>query len=65
MTDRVTTLVVTLDKQYREDDIGRIVEALEMVKCVIRVDHVVSDHNYHAAREHVKRDLRKKIFDLL
>jgi hypothetical protein len=37
MTNRVLTLVVTLDKEFREDDVDKIVEAISMIKHIARV----------------------------
>ena len=65
MTDRVTTLVVTLDRQYRDDDVQCIVDALEMVKCVLKVDKVVSNYDYHAARTQVRAELSAKLLKVL
>jgi hypothetical protein len=65
MTDRIHTLTVTLDKEYRDDDIEKLIDAIYMLKGVLNVKGHVTDINFHCAREQVKAELSKKLWDVL
>ena len=65
MTDRFNCLTVVLDKDIREDDAVCIIDAIRMLKRVISVEGHVTDPSDYIAEERAKRELRKKIFDLL
>ncbi len=64
MTDRIKGLVITLDHDYRTDDVDAIVNAIMMVKGVIDVKKSVADVNDHMNRTRVMYSLRDKVFDL-
>ena len=63
MTDKYKGLIVTLDKDYREDEIDSIVTAIKMVKGVLEVTpsgaRRVDDY---ITMERVAKELEKKIF---
>lgn len=62
MTDRVATLTVILDKEYRVDDIESIIDAIQMVKGVHRVKQgEVCDGNHYMNKSTVAMDLWGKI----
>ena len=65
MTDRINALVVTLDHDIREDDVEAVVQAIRMIKCVLRVDTNVSNIDTHVAYErarlHMHEVLRKAL----
>lgn len=63
MTDRIRTLTVILDDDYRDDDVEAIVTALRMVKGVSKL--VVGEPTGIAeiiARDAVRQELRRKLF---
>lgn len=65
MTDRIKGFVVTLDKDYRVDDVEEIRRALLMVKGVLSVDSSVADISDHMNRERVRIELHEKLFQVL
>lgn len=66
MTDRVATLTVVLDREYRTDDVQMIVDAVKMVKGVQTVElGPVADMNHYMAKEQVVWAIRKKLLEVL
>jgi hypothetical protein len=65
MTDRVKGLVVTLDKDYRVDDVQAIVDAVKMVKGVLTVDTAIANLDDHMNRERMTQRFREILYDLL
>lgn len=65
MTDRTRTLTVLLDREYREDDVEFIKNAILAIRGVIGVKHFVSDYQELSAIETAKYELRNKIFEVL
>ncbi len=66
MTDRISSFLVTLDHDIREDDVETIASAVSMVKGVLNVDWNVSDdweQSVGETRERAK--IRKVLLDLL
>ena len=61
MTDRIRTLTVVLDQDYRDDDAEPILEAIRMVKCVAGVEPHVSTPGAQMEREIAKDELRREI----
>lgn len=50
MTDRIRTLTVTLDRDYRDDDAQAVIDALRMIRGVSSVEMGVPvDGNQHYA----------------
>ena len=67
MTDRVRTLTVTLDRDYRTDDVLPIMDALKMIIGVAVVefdDGDVVSPDRHCARHEFKRRLGRAISEL-
>lgn len=64
MTDRISSLVVVLDDDYREDDVQHLVEAIKCLKGVISVKPNVVDHSEYVARCRLRFELRDKILSL-
>lgn len=66
MTDRIRTIHVTLDQDYRVDDGKAIIHAIKMVKGVATAEYgdVVSLEQ-HVTREVVREELAKEIRDVL
>jgi hypothetical protein len=65
MTDRVNGFFVTLDKDIREDDAVAIRRAILMVRHVIDVQPHISDFEDHVAKQRVRKDLGRKIWDII
>lgn len=55
MTDRYGAYIVVLDQDYRDDSGGEhVLDAIRMIKGVIKVEPVVSTYEMHMA--HARRD---------
>lgn len=65
MTDRIHGLTVVLDKDYRDDDVEKIVEAIKMVRGVLSVSLHVTDIGDYSARERVRAELGSKILKVV
>ena len=65
MTDRINRIAVVLDREYRDDDVQSIVEAIKMIKGVLTVGTHVADHTDYMAIERAKADLGSKLFDVI
>jgi hypothetical protein len=64
MTDRIKGLVITLDHDYRTDDVDAIVNAIMMVKGVANVSKSVADMDDHMNRARIVYKLRQNVLDL-
>ena len=64
MTDRAKGLFVALDKDYKNDDVQIIIDAISMIKGVDKVEMSVLDTSDYFARERVKSQIRKKLLKL-
>jgi len=67
MTDRVRTLTVTLDRDYRTDDVQAVINGIQMIKGVSGVtwsDDDVVDHETQTARYDFKQKLGRAIAEL-
>lgn len=66
MTDRVQTLTVILDDDYRTDDVQMIVDAISMLKGVAGVElGSPVDMNDHLARERALMEIRSELAEFL
>ena len=66
MTDRIDSLTVVLDKDYRDDDVQTIVNAISMIRGVSLVTpRVVDNVTDHVARERARNEVREKIMMIL
>lgn len=63
MTDRVRTLTVVLDRDYRDDDAESIVNAIQMVKGVGSVTTEVVDLAQHQARLSLSIAMRNRLYE--
>jgi hypothetical protein len=64
MTDRHAGYIVVLAEDIREDDAEGILNALRMVRGVISVTPVISDHTQAVARERRDEKWRDALRDL-
>ena len=65
MTDRVVTLTVALDRDYRIDDVENITNAIRMIKGVAAVDIDVATPETYWAKTTARQELCEKIFKVL
>lgn len=65
MTDRYNAVVVTFEKDIRDDDAETIINAIRMIKGVLDVNPNVSDVNMHVAQTRAKIEIINKLYDLI
>lgn len=65
MTDRVKGLVVTLDSDYREDDIQKVIDAIALIKGVLKVDLCIVGIDDHINRSKIKMEYSHQIIEAL
>ena len=65
MTDRINALTVVLTDDWREDDVQSLIEAIKLLKGVLRVSPNVADLDNYVAEERAKHELIVKIRELL
>lgn len=65
MTDRYNSLIVVLGEDIRDDDARLIIDAIMMIKHVIKVEGNITDFNSLVAESRVKTDLRNKLLEAL
>ena len=65
MTDRYNTLTVVLEREIREDDAEKYIDAIRMIKGVLSVKGNVADYEEYMATERVRRELGEKIWEVL
>ena len=63
MTDRIQGLTVALDRDYRDDDVEAIVNAILMVKGVKSVKKSVVDISDYTARVRAVTAIQTKVLD--
>ena len=65
MTDRVKGFTVTLERDVRDDDFQRIMEAVEMIQGVLHVEPSLSTPQDHMVRTRLKSDITRNILKLI
>lgn len=63
MTDRIRHVTVTLDRDYRDDDVETILGAIKMIKGVAKVTTKVVDVPDLLARAAVAADIEGKVYE--
>ena len=63
MTDRIQGLTVALDRDFRDDDVEAIVNAILMVKGVKSVKKSVVDVGDYTARVRAATEIQGKVLD--
>jgi hypothetical protein len=61
MTDRVRSVIVTFDREYRTDDLETLVSAIEQLRFVSGVEPIVDGVDGLFARAQVRAQLRVKV----
>lgn len=64
MTDRLKGVYVAFDKDYRDDDVEQIIDAIKMVRGVVDVKAVTVNPEDWMNRARVKDEMRDKFFEL-
>lgn len=65
MTDRYFAFTVVLDHDIRDDDAQPIISAIQHIKGVLTVEPHTANFESQMAEERAKRDLRKKLWEVL
>lgn len=65
MSDRINTITVVLEKEYRDDDCEYILNAIRMIKGVLSATPNISDHTEYMAIQRAKSDLGNKLWEVL
>lgn len=65
MTDQIKGFTVVLDKNYRDDDIEAVKNAIFQIKGVLQVVSIGADHTDVFAEARVRRELSNKLWDVL
>jgi len=65
MTDRINSLTVILEKDFREDDVEDIINAIYMVKGVLSVQKQIANVTDMIAAQRVRAELQAKIWEVL
>lgn len=65
MTTRYSGVLVTFDREIREDDLESLMEALRHFRHVVRVEPApVDGWDVAMAKSQLRRELHKKVYDL-
>lgn len=65
MTDRYNSLIVSLDRDIRDDDAEFIINAIRMIKGVNGVTGNIVDADSYSASRRVTEKLRDKLYGLI
>jgi hypothetical protein len=65
MTTRVKGLTVVLDKDYRDDDVEFIINAIGMIKGVIRVGQIEASQDDWVTESRIRNDVKEKLYELM
>lgn len=65
MSDRIAAFIVTLEKDIRDDDAEKYVDAIKCIRGVQSVAPIVSDMTLHIAEERARRELGAKLWEVL
>lgn len=65
MSDRVKGLIVTLDKDYHEDDIDAIANAILQLKGVIDVTYSITNSDDFINRIKITNEIKNKLYECI
>jgi hypothetical protein len=65
MTDRIKGLTIALDRDYRDDDVDAIVNAIMMIKGVLSVKKSVATSEDWINRIQIRADIEKRLYAAL
>jgi len=63
MTDRIRHLTITLDADYRDDDVESIVEAIRMIRGVEYIEEGIVTAEDHLARAAVRAEIQRSLHE--
>ena len=64
MTDRINAFTVILDTDMRDDDAEVVLNAISMVKGVLRVEPHIADINAHVAAARIGNKVNERLYAL-
>jgi hypothetical protein len=59
MTARTQTIIVALDKEYRDDDIQDLLKSIQLMKGVLKVEFIESNSSSQLAGYGYKQQIKK------
>lgn len=65
MSDRINGFIVVLDKEYRDDDVQKTIDAIKQIKGVVEVAPNIVDARDHIAETRIRNELTLKLFNAL
>jgi len=65
MTARTATIIVALDKEYRDDDIEPLLQAISLMKGVLQAKILETQHSTNLAAYGYKQQIKKECYDLM
>lgn len=65
MTDRYKSLKVVLETETRDDDCEALMDAIRMLRGVLKVVGNVAHPEHYDAKEMARREFEKKLWDAL
>ena len=65
MTDRYNYLTVALEQDIRSDDAEALINAIQMLRGVLKVEPNISDSMSWVAEERARRELGEKILKVI
>lgn len=65
MTDRLKGLTVVLESDMRDDDAQAVIEAISMIRGVLKVHPILTDSMDYIDHERIKSELRQQLWDVL
>lgn len=65
MTDRLRGVIVTFEKDIREDDAEHVILAIEQLRNVLSVKPIVASIDSHISEERAKSELGRKVLKVI
>lgn len=65
MTTRHAGYVITLEKDIREDDSQSIIEAIKMIRGIVRVEPIETGFDIHIATARAETEMHRRIFEAI
>lgn len=65
MSKRINTVTVVLEKETRDDDCEAILNAIRMVKGVLRAEPNTADSTEYMAQERARSELGQKLWEVI
>lgn len=65
MTDRYNFLTVSLEQDIRSDDAQKLIDAIGMLRGVLKVEPNIADGTTYTAEARVRQQIGEKLFDVI